>query len=81
MIRQLVEQDHIKKRLMYLDPAVITYESERTKAIHKEADTGPGSADHFRQCLLRNRRDKRFWSARLAELRHQEKYPSQALFA
>jgi len=49
IIRQLIEQDHIEKRLMYLDAAVVFDEAELAKAVHKEADAGPGGADHLRQ--------------------------------
>jgi len=66
---------------MYLDATVVTDKTERTKAIHKEADAGPRRADHIRQSFLSNRRNEGFRFAGLAEFRHQEEDPRQTLFA
>ena len=55
---------------MHLDAAVITDKTELAKAIHKEADAGPGGADHIRQSFLSNRRNEGFRFAGLAEFRH-----------
>ena len=55
---------------MYLDAAVITDKTELAKAIHKEADTGPGGADHICECFLRDGRNGSFRLAGLAEFRH-----------
>lgn len=38
MARQLIEQDHIKQRLVDLDAAAIADKAEFAKTIHKEAD-------------------------------------------
>src|SRR5271166_2039782 len=80
MIRQLVEQDNVEQRLMYLDSAVVTYKSQLAKAIHKEADAGPGGADHLRQCFLSDGWNKGFRFTRFAELGHQQQNPRQTLF-
>jgi len=66
---------------MYLDAAVVADKPELAKAIHKEAHTGAGGADHIRQRFLSNRRNEGFRFARLAEFRHQEENPRQTLFA
>src|SRR5579871_3408154 len=63
---------------MYLNAAVVANEAELAKAIHEEADAGTSSADHIRQCFLRNRRDKGFRFTRLAEFRHQQKNAGQS---
>jgi len=39
VVRQLIEQDYIQQRLMYLDAAVVADKSELAKAVHKKADT------------------------------------------
>ena len=65
---------------MDLNTTAIANKPKFTKAIHKEADTGPGSADHIRQCVLSNGRDICFLFAGLAEFRHDQKNSRQALF-
>jgi hypothetical protein len=81
MLGQLIEQDHIEQRLVYLDAAVVIDKAELAKAIHEEADAGPRSADHLCQGFLRNGRDESFPFSRLAKLRHQQENPRQTLFA
>ena len=66
---------------MHLNATVVADETELAKAIHKEADTRPGGPDHIRQRFLRDRRNEDFRFARLAEFRHQQEDPRQALFA
>ena len=63
------------------DAAVIFNEAELAKAIHEEAHTRPGGANHFRQSFLRDLRDQRFCFSRLAKLRQQQEDPRQTLFA
>ena len=81
MLGQLIEQDHIEQRLVYLNAAVVIDKAEFAKAIHEEADAGPRGTDHLRQGFLRNGRDESFPFSRLAKLRHQQENPRQALFA
>ena len=80
MLRQLVEQDYIEQRLVHLDAAVVIDKAELAKAIHKEADPRPGSADHLCQGFLRDGRNGGFRSTRLAKFRHQQENPRQTLF-
>src|SRR5580692_9584183 len=81
LARQLIEQDYIEQRLVYLDTAVVAHETELAKAVHKEADTGTRGADHICQSFLSNGRDGSVRFTRLAEFRHQKKNPRQAFFA
>src|ERR1700733_13437406 len=66
---------------MYLNAAVVFDEAEFAKAIHEEADPGPGGPDHLCQGFLGDLRDQAFRFAWHAELRHQEENPGQPLFA
>src|SRR5271154_1586178 len=63
------------------DAAVVFNEAELAKAIHEEAHTRPGGANHFCQSFLRDLWDQRFWFSRLAKLRQQQEDPRQTLFA
>jgi hypothetical protein len=81
VLRQLIEQDYIKQRLMSLDAAVVAYEPKLAKAFHKEADPGSGSADHICQRFLRHWRNKGLRFAGFSKFRHNEKNPRQALLA
>jgi DNA topoisomerase I len=81
VLGQLIEQHHIEQRLIHLDAAVVIDKAQLAKAIHKEADTGPRGADHLRQGFLGNGRNEGFRFTRLAEFRHQQENPRQALFA
>jgi len=60
VLGQLIEQDHVEQRLVYLDAAVVVDEAEFAKAIHEEADAGPGGADHLCQSLLSDTRNQGF---------------------
>jgi hypothetical protein len=42
------------------DATVVFDKAELAKAIHEEADAGPGGPDHFRQCFLGDPGDQRF---------------------
>src|ERR1700683_4236680 len=66
---------------MYLDTAVVTYKTKIAKAVHEEANAGARGADHIRQCLLCNSGDEGSRRTRLAEFRHQQENPREALFA
>ena len=81
MLRQLIEQNHIEQRLVYLDTAVVIDKTELAKAVHEEADTRPGGADHLRECFLRDGRNEGFRFSWLAEFRHQQEDSRQTLFA
>ena len=74
-------QNHIEQRLVNPDAAVVLNKAELAKAIHEEADAGPGGADHFRQGFLRDLRNQRFRFSRLAKFRHQQENSRQTLFA
>ena len=76
-----VVQNHIEQRFMNPDAAVILNKAELAKAIHEEANTRPGGADHFCQSFLRDLRNQRFRFSRLAKLRQQQENPRQTLFA
>jgi hypothetical protein len=77
---QLIVQDYMEQRLMYLDTTVVLYETEFTKAIHEKTYARPCGPDHLRQGFLRNLRDQAFRFSGLSEFRHQQKNPSQTLF-
>src|ERR1700730_16828053 len=64
----LVVQNHIEQRSMYPDATVVFNKPEFAKAIHEEANAGPGGADHFCQSFLRDLRNQRFRFPRLAKL-------------
>jgi hypothetical protein len=51
-----VVQNDVEERLMNPDATVVFNKAELAKAIHKEADTGPGGSNHLRQGFLGNRR-------------------------
>ena len=63
------------------DAAVVFNKAELAKAIHEEADAGPGGSDHFRQRFLRDLWDQRFRFSRLAKLREQQENSRQTLLA
>jgi hypothetical protein len=66
---------------MNTDATVVFNEAELAKAIHEEADAGPGGSNHFRQRFLRDRWDQRFRFSRLAKFRQQQENSRQSLFA
>jgi len=66
---------------MDLDAAVVFDEAELTKAIHEEADAGPGGADHLRQSLLCDPRNEALRFTGLTKFGHQQENPRQTLFA
>jgi hypothetical protein len=63
------------------DAAVVFNQAELAKAIHEEADAGPGGADHLRQSFLRDGRKQVFRFTRLPEFGHQQQDSRQASFA
>jgi hypothetical protein len=52
-----VVQNHIEERLMNPNAAVVFNKAELAKAIHEEANAGPGGADHLGQSFLRDLRN------------------------
>jgi len=63
------------------DAAVVFDKTELAKAIHEEADSGPGGADHLCESFLRDGRDKGFRLPRLAIFGHQQKNSRQTPLA
>ena len=53
------------------DAAVVFDKAELAKAIHEEADAGPGGADHLCQSFLRDRRNQVFRFSRLTKFGQQ----------
>jgi hypothetical protein len=49
-----VVQNDVEQRLVNPDATVIFNKAELAKAIHEEADAGPGGSDHFCQSFLRD---------------------------
>jgi len=49
-----VMQNDVEQRLVNPDATVIFNKTELAKAIHEEADAGPGGSDHFCQSFLRD---------------------------
>jgi hypothetical protein len=74
-------QYHIEQRFMNPDATVVLNKTEPAKAIHEEADAGPGGPDHLCQSFLRDLWNQRFRFSRLSKLRQQQEHSSQALFA
>ena len=66
---------------MHLNSAVVAYETEVAKAIHKETHPRAGGADHICQGLLGNWRDKGLRFAGLAEFRHDQESSRKPFFA
>ena len=53
-----VVQNHVEQRFINPDATVVFNKSKLTKAIHKETNAGPGSADHFRKSFLGDLRNQ-----------------------
>ena len=81
MIWQLIEEDHIEQRLVYLNAAVVLNEAKLAKAVHKEADSRSGGTDHLGKCFLSNGWYEFLWFTRLAKFRHQKENARQSFFA
>src|ERR1022692_956453 len=73
LLGEMIVQNHIEQRLMDPDATVVFNKAELAKAIHEEADTGAGGADHLCQSLLRDGRDEAFRFIRFAKFGHQQK--------
>src|ERR1035441_5887033 len=80
LLGEMIVLNHIDQRLVDPDAAVVFDKTELAKAIHEEADAGPGGADHLCQRLLRDLGNQRFRLARLAKLGHQQENSRQTLF-
>jgi len=76
-----VVQNDVEQRLMNPDAAVVFNKAEVAKAIHEEADAGPGSSNHFCQGFLRDLWNQRFRFSRLAKFGQQQENSCQTLFA
>ena len=81
MLAELVEQNHIEKRPMDADAAVVFDKAELAKAIHEETYAGPGGANHLCQSFLRDGGKQLFRVIRLTEFGHQQEDSRQAFFA
>jgi hypothetical protein len=53
-----VVQNHIEQRFMNPDATVVFNKPELTKTVHKETNTGPGGANHFRKSFLGDLRNQ-----------------------
>ena len=81
VVRQVIVQNYVEQRPVHSNAVFIVDKAEIVEAVHEEADTGPGDADHLRQCLLRNLRNQCFRLAGLAEFGHQKENSRQPFFA
>jgi hypothetical protein len=81
VVRQLIEKNNVKQRLMDLDATVVANEAQLAKPIHEEADSGTCGPDHICQRLLRNWRNKSFRLTGFTKFCHQEENPGQTLLA
>src|SRR4029077_4164909 len=79
-VRTLVVQNYVEKGAVDLQSAVVVNKSQFSEAVHEEAYSRAGSADHFRQCLLADPRDYGFRNALLAEMQDQKEDSGQPLF-
>src|ERR1039458_9967614 len=59
-VGEMIVQNHIDQRPVDQNATVVFDKAELAKAIHEEADTGAGGADHLCQSLLRDGRDEGF---------------------
>src|ERR1700685_293689 len=50
----LIVKNHVEKRLIDLDAAVVIDKAELAKAIHEEADPGSSGSNHVGKGLLRD---------------------------
>ena len=66
---------------MHPNTALVFDKAKLAKPIHKEANAGPGGADHLGQHLLGDFWKHRLWPGLLAEIRQQQQGARQALFA
>ena len=81
LLGEMIVQNHIHQRLIDADATVVFNKAELAKAIHEEADTGAGCADHLCQSLLRDGRDEGFGFTRLTKFGQQQENPGQTPFA
>src|ERR1039458_5594280 len=52
LLRQIIVQNHVEQRRVNPNASVVFDVAELSKAIHEEADAGPGGADHRGKSLL-----------------------------
>lgn len=74
-------QNDIEEGFVNTDTTVVLDEAQFAEPVHEEADARTCGSDHLSQCFLRDRWNERLWLSGFAELRHQQEYPGQALFA
>jgi hypothetical protein len=58
LLSEVVVQNHVEQRFMNPDPLVVLDKAQLAEAIHEEADTRPGGADHVCQRFLGDLRDE-----------------------
>jgi hypothetical protein len=63
------------------DTALLADVAELSKAIHEEADAGPGSANHFCKGFLSYWRNQHLRTRRITVVRHQQEGSREAPFA
>jgi hypothetical protein len=72
---------NIQKRTVNAQLTVVLDESQFAEAIHEEADSGAGGANHLCQGFLADFGNHGLWSPVFAELGEQQQGACQALFA
>ena len=68
----LIVKNHIQKRLVHPDAAVVFNKAVLSKLVHEVAYPGARGADHLGERLLGDLWDERFGFAWLAKLSHQQ---------
>jgi len=74
-------QNDIEQRTVDLQTAVIVNKTQFPEAVHEEADSRTGRADHLGQSFLTDLRNNGFGNAFFAEMSKQQQNASQSLFA
>jgi hypothetical protein len=64
---------------MHLDASVVFDETQFTKAVHEEADPGPGGPDHLGQGYLGDLRDRQLLAEPPIPRRWGARYPKETL--
>jgi len=74
-------QNHIEKRAVDFQVAIVADQAQFTEPVHEKAYAGSRRADNVREHFMAELGNHRLRPAFLAELRKDEKKPSQALLA
>jgi hypothetical protein len=74
-------EDNTEQGAVNLQDAVVVDETQLPELVHEMIDSGAGGSYHRGQSILADPRNDWFGFAFFAELRQQQKYSSQALFA